>query len=562
VLNAEFAVVRDGRHLSLVLESAGGKTADAGRSRNDEYVPALRLLLGRLRDRNGVLLSAVVASSRLAGLPETERALLTAPVDLAEVTDLDELRLRITRAQGRVGLPAGAAKEGNNRKRIQLRLAVPGYGPDDGDRLAADLADTVAPTPTNSAALSVDDLLTELRELKLHSNPDGQVSLHKPLALLWMIDHVAAGGTRLVTWPEFRREVGAFLAEFAPAASHVTPQYPFWHLGSTPRLWEVHGVTDVPTSADVTAAAGLTREAAALVRENDVRTKVINFVLSRHLSGARNPDALRKRLAVQNAPNRTPDARDVMRPLVGVEIRTVSGRPNMILGMQGDIVTVRTDRSPAGQPVAISEVQEGLELLTVQGSVRVSVAELGHRSAFVGAVLATLPTAQVADNPATITLTEVDAERVDDEPVFGATDAVAQVKVRREQARLRKLLADDRGIAPCALCGHDYPIEFLVAAHVKRRAVCTDAERHDQHNVAMLACAFGCDTLYETGWITVDATGRIRSAPLAGVPDALGRHLTTLDGRSCPAHHVDSARYFAWHRTTIFRGSESHVGAR
>jgi hypothetical protein len=139
--------------------------------------------------------------------------------------------------------------------------------------------------------------------------------------------------------------------------------------------------------------------------------------------------------------------------------------------------------------VPLAEVQNGLDLLVGKRSVGVNVEELGYRSAFVGAVLATLPTARVSMNPATITL---GGSEVVDAPV-DATDAVARVKIRKEQARLRNLLAGGRDVAPCALCGDEYPIEFLVAAHVKRRAVCADSERHDLHNVAMLACSFGCD---------------------------------------------------------------------
>ncbi len=238
----------------------------------------------------------------------------------------------------------------------------------------------------------------------------------------------------------------------------------------------------------------------------------------------------------------------MLRPLVGVEIHTVSGQPNMVLAMDGDTVTVRTRQSPEGQPVPLRAVQNGLDLLGEQRSVRVDVKELGYRSAFVGAVLATLPNAQVSTTPATITLGDGDTV---DEP----TDAVALVKIRKEQARLRTLLADGRDVAPCALCGDAYPIEFLVAAHVKRRAVCTDSERRDLRNVAMLACDFGCDTLYETGWITVDPAGRVRTAPLDGVPGAFRDRTTALTGRPCRAHHAKSEKYFAWHRTIIFRGA-------
>jgi hypothetical protein len=139
-LSAEFTVEADGPYLSLVLEGAGGRAAGSERPRNDQYVPALMLLLRRLGDRRAVLVSALVASARVSAVPESERTLLQEPRDLAGVTDFEQLRLDITTAEGRIGLPAGASKEGNNRKRLQLRLDVPGYGPGDPDKLAADLA--------------------------------------------------------------------------------------------------------------------------------------------------------------------------------------------------------------------------------------------------------------------------------------------------------------------------------------------------------------------------------------------------------------------------------------
>ncbi|MER7862232.1 hypothetical protein ABTX61_24245 [Amycolatopsis japonica] len=139
-LNADFGVEVDEGRLSLVLESAGGRTAGADRPRNDQYVPVLRLLPERLRDREAALLSALVASARVSALSEDERTLVKGPLKLADVSDVEQLRLEITSAQGRVGLPPGARKEGNNRKRIRLRLDVPGYRLEDAAQLAADLA--------------------------------------------------------------------------------------------------------------------------------------------------------------------------------------------------------------------------------------------------------------------------------------------------------------------------------------------------------------------------------------------------------------------------------------
>lgn len=98
-LDAEFTVEFDGRHLSLVLESAGGRTAGGGRSRNDQYVPALTLL-ARLRDRQAVLLATLVTSARVSGMPDSERAVVQGPLDLADVSDIERLRLDLTSAQG------------------------------------------------------------------------------------------------------------------------------------------------------------------------------------------------------------------------------------------------------------------------------------------------------------------------------------------------------------------------------------------------------------------------------------------------------------------------------
>ncbi|QFU89514.1 hypothetical protein YIM_21680 [Amycolatopsis sp. YIM 10] len=394
-------MLASGEHLSLVLESAGGRGAGS-RPRNDQYVPALTLLLDRLRDRQAVLVSGVVASARTAHLPEEARSIVPVLVELAAQRDINEVRLQITRAQGRVGLPDGAAKEGNNRKRIELRLAVPGYGLDDAGQLAADLA--------------------------------------------------------------------------APAKP------------------------------------------------------VSNTVL--------------------------PPADELLHHLTGETILTVAGRPNKILGVQDGAAHVATDRSPKGQPVAVADVQYGLDLLAERGSVRVSVDELGHRSAFVGAILATLPHVRVTPSPATVTLAGPGDEPEADDSHFGELDVLAQVKVRTEQAQLRRLLGQGRDCAPCALCGDEFPVQFLVAAHVKKRAACTDAERRNLRAIAMLACSFGCDALYESGWVTVDETGRIQTVGLDELPAGnLKLRLVHLTGRRCDAHRAESEPYFAWHRKTTFRGN-------
>ena len=54
--------------------------------------------------------------------------------------------------------------------------------------------------------------------------------------------------------------------------------------------------------------------------------------------------------------------------------------------------------------------------------------------------------------------------------------------------------------------------EFLVAAHVKPRSACTLDERRDWQHVVMVACRFGCDELYERGFVTIDDDGSVEMA--------------------------------------------------
>ena len=394
-LNAEFSVVSDGERLSLVLESAGGRGAGP-LPRNSQYNRALTLLLRRLRDRQAVVVSGAVVSSRTAHLSEDERSIVPVPIRLADERDIDQVRRQITRASGKVGLKNGATKEGNNQKRIELRLEVPGCGPGDAARLEAGLA--------------------------------------------------------------------------APSANE------------------------------------------ALVG-------------------------------------------DLLRTLKGETIRTVTGKENRILDIGDGSVLVSTDRSPEGQPVPVVDVQHGLDVLAARGTVQVSVEELGHRSAFVGAVLATLPHVTATKSPAAVTLHGSVAEPDATDVHYGELDVRAQVKVRTEQGKLRRLLADNRETAPCALCGDEFPLEFLVAAHVKKRAACTDDERRKLRDIAMLACSFGCDVLYESGWVTVDETGCIQTVDLGKLPaGSLKLRMQHLAGRRCGAHREASEPYFAWHRTTTFVG--------
>jgi hypothetical protein len=68
----------------------------------------------------------------------------------------------------------------------------------------------------------------------------------------------------------------------------------------------------------------------------------------------------------------------------------------------------------------------------------------------------------------------------------------------------------------------------------------------DTRNVSMLACLFGCDALFELGYVVVDGSGLIE----AGKPatEQVVDRIEGLVGRKCRAHDERSRGYFSWHR--------------
>ena len=82
----------------------------------------------------------------------------------------------------------------------------------------------------------------------------------------------------------------------------------------------------------------------------------------------------------------------------------MTGRPNRILRVGAADVVVATRKSPRGKPVPIADVQDAISRLWRDGEIEISVESVGYRSAFVGAVLQTIPGTTALTRPRRIRL--------------------------------------------------------------------------------------------------------------------------------------------------------------
>jgi hypothetical protein len=133
-------------------------------------------------------------------------------------------------------------------------------------------------------------------------------------------------------------------------------------------------------------------------------------------------------------------------------------------------------------------------------------------------------------------------------------DAVGRVKLRKEQAKLRRALFGGERVSVCGICGRSLPVDLLVAAHIKKRSRCTSDERRDAANVVMAMCKLGCDELFERGYLGVeDGKVVVATSSSSASPD-LVVVAEQLSGRLVDAWTSASEPYFSWHRSFSFRG--------
>jgi len=134
--------------------------------------------------------------------------------------------------------------------------------------------------------------------------------------------------------------------------------------------------------------------------------------------------------------------------------------------------------------------------------------------------------------------------------IEGDPSISASVKGRREQNLLRDYLFSGKDTEACAICNKEYPVTLLVAAHIKMRRNCTAEERKNPH-VVMPACKFGCDELYEKGYIFVEQ-GVVRQNPKTSTTPSVEAYATALEGQLCSAWNAETEAFFGHHRR-VFR---------
>ena len=90
---------------------------------------------------------------------------------------------------------------------------------------------------------------------------------------------------------------------------------------------------------------------------------------------------------------------------------------------------------------------------------------------------------------------------------FGKPYATIQVQ-REEQSYFKKLYFGSNKQIKCYICKNEFNREFVWLSHLKKRSHCSNEERYDYY-VFMPMCLFGCDKLYEEGYIFINKNGII-----------------------------------------------------
>lgn len=117
--------------------------------------------------------------------------------------------------------------------------------------------------------------------------------------------------------------------------------------------------------------------------------------------------------------------------------------------------------------------------------------------------------------------------------------------VRKEQGFLRLNLFGTNKTYQCGICGKKFPVPLLVTAHIKKRSRCTLEEKKDFAHIVMPMCKFGCDELYERGYIGV-VDQKITQIKPCDTP-TVESYIRGIKGRPCTYWSPATQPYFQWH---------------
>jgi hypothetical protein len=129
---------------------------------------------------------------------------------------------------------------------------------------------------------------------------------------------------------------------------------------------------------------------------------------------------------------------------------------------------------------------------------------------------------------------------------FASLEIEVNRLIRAEQGYLRKKMFGNKKVSRCGICDEEFTINFLVAAHIKRRSACSDKEKLDFENIVMPMCKFGCDDLYEKGYIGIN-NGQISVFRYNDLTSYMNEYVSKLNGKECTYWSETTQEYFKWH---------------